>query len=388
LPIYTRAQLKSDINSKIKGKLGMLVDQNSTINQGVREVVSKVDLITTRRRSILTPNLFKGVFEYASPTDLKGYGIITVQNQKWDKTPFWTLVPYEQFMRRQDHSTIAISDYDFIRKVFIDSELNDDKTVISNLDALTSGGGLWGAFGDAENVRGSSANFVEGQASIMFDIDASGGTTAGIDNSTLDSVDLTAYFNGDSNGVLWAYLPNAEGITNIIIRNGSDASNYYSKTVTAQSDGTAFAIGWNLLNFNLSTFDTVGTPVVTAMNYSAIYMTKVTEKISQVGFRFDAFSLRRGEINNIYYYSSFGWQTEAGVYIQNSTEDTDVLNAHDEEYALILSKCSEIAADDVDEEKVSKKQDVKYKSLEKEYKMSHPSESLIMIGTVATFVKV
>ena len=386
MPIYNQSQLQSDVNARIKGKVGILVDTQSTLNQAVREVLTDMDLLTTRRRVALTPNLFQGIFEYAAPTDLKGYGIITVQNQKWTVTPNWELVPYEQFLRRQDRNTLAVSDYDFIRKVFMNSVIDDTKVTVSNLDSLTSGGGTWGGFGDAENVEAGTDNFVEGNASVKFDIDAAGGTTAGIVNSTLDSTDQTAFFQGDGNCTAWAYITSTTNLTNFIFRIGSDSTNYYSKTVTAQSDGTDFVDGWNLLNFDLSTFDTTGTPVITATTYSAIYFTKTAGKISEVGYRFDDIVLRRGEINNLYYYSSYGWQTSAGVYIADSTTASDFVNAGPEEYQLILAKASELAADEVDEDKVSAKQASKYEKLKKAYEAGHPSESQIMISTTADFV--
>lgn len=391
MPIYDYATLQSDVNAKIKGKLGVLISAQSTLNQGVRQVLAEVDLLTTRRRTPLTPNLFSGLFEYAAPTDLKGYGIITVQNQKWNRTPFWKLVPYEEFMRRQKEETVAISDYDFIRKLFIkapNTQSNDVKTTLSTLDSVTSGGGTWGAFGDATNVEAGEDNYVEGNGSIKFDISAAGGTTCGIVNSTLTQSDLSGFFQGDGSCIVWAYITSTTNLTNFILRVGSDSSNYYTKTVTSQSDGTAFVNGWNLLNFNLATFTTVGTPVDTAVDYCALYFTKTAGKISEVGYRFDYIIFRRGEINNVYYYSGYGWQSSAGVYKVNSTTSSDLLNAGEEEYELILTKCAELAADEVDEDKVSEKMALRYRTLKKVYEMANPSEALIMINTVATFVKV
>jgi len=388
MPTYTQTQLLSDVNGKIKGKIGVLIDAQSTINSGVREVLSDLDLLTTRRRTALTPNLFSGLFQYAAPTDLKGYSIISVQNQKWTKTPFWSLVPYEQFLRRQEPNTIAVSDYDFIRKVFISSQIVDTKVVLSSLDSLTAGGGTWGAFGDATNVTASTDNYVEGNGSIKFDISAAGGTTCGIVNSTLTQQDLTDFFNGDGNAITWAYITSNTNITNYILRVGSDSSNYYTKTVTSQADGTAFVNGWNLLNFDLSTFTTVGTPVKTAIDYCALYFTKTAGKVSEVGYRFDQIIFRRGEINNLYYYSSYGWQSASGTYKENSTLGSDLLNAGTDEYELIMSKCAELAADEVDEEKVSEKYRKRYESLKKIYKSNNPSEALIMISTTVNFVKI
>lgn len=210
----------------------------------------------------------------------------------------------------------------------------------------------------------------------------------GIVNSTLTQTDMSAYFNGDGNIIVWAYITSTTNLTNFIIRIGSDASNYYTKTVTTQSDGTAFVDGWNLLNFDLSTFTTVGSPVITTTDYCAIYFTKTAGKVSEVGYRFDYILLRRGEINNLYYYSKYGWQSNTGSYKENSTVDTDYLNADTEEYEILLAKCSELAADEVDEDKTADKQAALYGRLRKAYKMVNPSEALTQIETVATFIKV
>lgn len=389
MPSYTYAQLLSDVNGKIKGKSGVLVSPQSTINQGVRQVLSELDLVTTRRRTLMVPNLFSGLFgAYAAPTDLKGYGVISIQNQKWTKTPFWSLVPYEQFLRRQDENTIAISDYNGVEKIFAKVVINDTKTVLSTLDSLTSGGGTWGAFGDAINVVAATDNVVEGNGTIKFDISAVGGTTAGIVNSTLTQTDLTNFIQGDGCCLVWAYITSATNLTNYILRFGSDASNYYSKTVTTQADGTAFTTGWNLLYFDLAIYTTTGSPAITAVDYCAVYMTKTAGKISETGYRFDQVIFRRGEINNLYYYSKYGWQSSGGTYKENSTLASDYLNADTQEYELILAKCSELCADEVDEDKVSEKQAANYTRLKKAYKMDNPSEALIMISTVADFIKV
>jgi len=402
--IYNQTQLKSDVNAKIKGKIGILVDFQSTLNQGVREVLSDIDMVSMRRRSQLAPNLFSGLFEYAAPTDLKGYGIITVQDQTFSHARDWSLVPYEQFMRRQDKNTIAISDYDFVRKVLLNTynqssgfvSTNDGtivpnaKTTISSMDALTSGGGTWGPFGDvtAGEVYQDQDNFVEGSGSIRFNINAVGGTTAGIVNSTLTSSDLSTYFNQNGQAFIWTYITSTTNLTNFILRLGSSASAYNSKTVTTQADGTAFASGWNLLKFDLYSVTLTGVPVNTAITYCAIYMTKTVAKVSETGYRFDFLVARRGQVNNLYYYSNYGWQTSVGVYKENSTASSDLINCTTEEYDIIKTKCAEIAAYEVDEDKSGDRYTQQYKDMKRQYQLTHPSESLLMISTVADFVRV
>jgi len=383
MPTYQYSQLKSDVNARIKGKIGILVDIRSTLNQGVRQTFSDLDLLTSRRKAKLTPNLFNGIFEYAAPTDLKGYGIITIQNQTFDKSMPWGLVPYEQFLRRQDPFTIAISDYDGLRKVLLNSVVDDHKITIGSFDSVTG----WTAVGDAENISEDTSNYITKNASLSFDISSAGGVTAGVENSSLSNIDLTNYLKGNGTITCWVYISSPTNITNYIVKIGSDSSNYYQKSTTTQSDGTAFVTGWNLLKFDMTSLTIVGTPVDTTCVYSSIYMTKDAGKISEQGYKFDDLLLHNGEINNIYYYSGYGWQTSGGTYIKNSTADSDVLNAGEEEYELILCRCTELAADEVDEDKVSEKNAANYKTLKKTYQAGNPSEALIMISTTVDFVK-
>jgi len=408
MPIYTQDQLKSDVNAKIKGKIGVLVDFQSLLNQGVRQVLTEMDLVSTRRRAALVPNLYAGLFEYAAPTDLKGYGIITIQNQTNSLARDWGLVPYEQFMRRQDANTIGISNYDGFTKVYLNTvnqnyyyNYNDNsdynqgltpnsKTTIAGLDTLSSGGGTWGEFGDVTSgkVYKDSSNFVEGSGSIRFDINAAGGTTAGIVNTALNSSDMSVYFSQNGFGYVYTYLTSATDITNFILRLGSSDSAYNTMTATSQADGTAFVGGWNLIEFDLSATVLTSTPDNAAVTYSALYMTKAAGKISEVAYRFDYLVLRRGQVNNLYYYSEYGWQTTAGVYLANSTTGSDVLNAGQEEYEVILAKCAELASDEVDEDRSGEKYARRYLMLKSAYEKGHPSESLIMISTIADFVRV
>jgi len=381
---YTFSQLQSDVNGKVKGKIGILVNARSTINQGVRQVIADLDLLTTRRRARLTPNLFSGIFEYAAPTDLKGYGIITIQNQTFSKSIDWGLVPYEQFLRRQDPNTIAISDYDGVRKILLKSSIDDSKITIANFDSV----GDWVLFGDATNLALDRDNYITKNASLSFDISAAGGTTCGVQNPSVSSIDMTEYLKGNGTVTVWVYIASTTDLTNYIFRIGTDASNYYQKTITTQSDGTAFVSGWNLLKFDMTSLTTVGTPTDTDCPYVVLYFTKAVGKISETGYKFDDLVLHRGEINNVYYYSNYGWQTSTGTYIENSTVDSDYVNAGIEEYEIILAKCSELAAEEVDEDKTEQKQAQKYNSLSKIYKSNNPSEALTIISTYQDYIVV
>lgn len=399
MPTYTYAQYKSDVNGKIKGKIGILINPRSTLNQAARQSFSAVDLRSSRRKVALTPNLFSGPNEYSCPNDLKAYGIITVEPQVLaQQRKDWSLVPYEQFARRLDCNTIAVGDNDFMRKLYMNTTVNDSKTILANLDSINSGGGTWQLYGDALNVAVDQDNYIEGNGALKFDISAAGGSTAGIKNLALSTSDITAYLQGNGTLIVFAYIVSTVGLTNYILELGSDSSNFYRKTVTSQFDGTAFQSGWNVLEFDLKSLASMGISVSTSIKYSALYMTKSGTKISETGYKFDYMVLRRGNVNNIVYYSKYPWQTKTGVYIENSTADSDLLNVDTDEYDLLVLKGAELAAEEVDEE--AEKSSVyrgsvsfnprfeKFRQLSKDYQMRNPSEALTMITTTVDFVKV
>jgi len=387
MPTYTYSAYKSRVNAGIKGKIGMLVDARETLNEAARSVVSDIDLRSTRRKSTLAPSLFSQIFQYACPSDLKGYAIIDVDPQSDRKHVEYLLVPFEQFMRRQDAKTIAIQDSDLVRKLLINASIYNDKHVlISSLDSTTAGGGSWVAFGDVENISADTDNFIKENGSLSWDITSAGGTTAGIQNTSLNEFDLTDYLGGNGAVFVWVYINSATNLTNFILRVGSDNTNYYQKTITAASDGTAFRSGWNLLRFDLTSLSTTGSPDYDSCDFAAIYMTKTAGKVSETDYRFDSLMLRKGEIHEVVYYSKYAWQNSNGTYLENSTADSDYLNVDTDEYELMIAKGIELAGDEVDEAAAAEKAAKRYVSKKAEYLLKNPSEAKSIIQTYADFV--
>jgi len=382
--IYTRTALKGRINAGIKNKIGILIDENETVNQAVREVIRDIDLRSTKRRSALSPALFNDIDEYAAPTDLKDQKVVDIAYQvNRSKLDEFYLVPTSEFSRRRDNRAIAVDDRDAIRKLLIHAEVDDTTILSTSLDSLTSGGGTWTLFGDAINVAVDSDNYVKGSASLKFDISAAGGTTAGIFNSGLTAFDITPFLNHSV--FVYVYIQSTVGLTNFIIQIGNDASNYYGKTVTVSNDNNAFVVGLNLLRFDLGSSTQTGSVTETSCSFIRLFMTKTAGKISETNYRFDQIVFKKGVIANLYYYSNYGWQTSAGAYLLDSTSDLDVLVADSSEYELFIEKGIELAAREVDEEELRIAAKVEYISQKNEYLMNNPSEALLMTTTYYDF---
>ena len=375
---YTRAQLKSAINAGIQNRQGMIVDFDETINKTVRLCMKNLDFATAIRKVLLAPSLYNGIYDYPCPSDLSQQKIIDIPAQAGRQDGEFFLISSTEFDIQHPRSTVALGDDNGTRTLKINSSVDSKSIVISELDSATSGGGTWSAFGGVTNIVADTDNYIKGAGSLKFDIDNTSSTTAGIVNTSITSLDITDYFGGTSSIFVWAYITSTTYLTNYILRFGSDSSNYYSKTVTTQHDGTTFDNGWNLLRFDISSLTTTGTPNKAAIKYAAIYMTKTTAKLSESSYRFDYLVLKRGVIHNVEYYSGCGWQGTDGTYKENSTDDLDVLVAGADEYEIICAKGIETAAREVREYDIAKEHGGIYDAEVKTYKNQNPSKAKIM----------
>lgn len=393
--IYTRTQLKSRMNAGIHGKQGMLIDANETVNEAVRDCFGSgyiddqgklcpIDFRSARRRATLSPNLFNGIFDYAAPADLDAFKIIDIPAQAKRQDGEFFLVPTGEFELKKRAGMIAIKDYNETRILQINSAVQDKTLVASELDSLPSGssdGSNWAVFGDMETLAADTDDYVKGNGSLKCNISSAGGTTAGIQHTSINALDMTDYFGGTSAFFIWVKINSTTNLTNYILRFGTDSSNYYYQTVTAQADGTAFVAGWNLLKFNVSSYSTTGTPTNTNIKYFVIYMTKTAGKVSETDYKFDWLVLKRGVIHNVEYYTKYGWQSSAGTWLENSTDDGDFVVADADEYNIVIQKCIEKAAAEVKEYEISREAERKFRNSAKAYMMRNPSEAKIFTSS-------
>lgn len=380
---YTQAIFQERLNGKIQGKIGMLVSAQETMNDAVRQVNTDFDIMSLRRRSVLSPNLFNGIFDYLCPTDLKGNAIVDLPAQAKRSDGEFNLVSPQYFDTNRQNGDIAIDSFNGTKILKVRSIVDSQSIVVSELDSLTSGssnGTSWTGFGDVTDadIVADNADYVKGNGSLKFAINAAAGTTAGIKNASISSIDISEYLGGTSAFFVWAKINSITDLTSYTLRFGSSDANYYSKTVTAQADGTAFVAGWNLLKFDVSSLSETGSVTDTAITYFAIYMNKAVTKVSETDYKFDWLVLKKGVVTYVKYYSKYGWQTSAGSYIENSTTTTDLLVADTDEYDLYIAKARHLAADELDfDEGTIARYKKEYEDMLANYKLTHPSEAKV-----------
>lgn len=332
--VYTQTDLKNAINRRIHGRVGNLLDFQATCNDSVREVLGEVDLRSTKRSSQLSPGIYDDEYNYLCPSDLKGEAIIDLARQVKRREEF-TLTTREEFDRRKtfDKGLLAFDDHDGLRLLNVSTALMTSHLIIDSLQSAT-GDGTWSASGDASALSTDFSNFIYGASSLKFST-ASSSSAAVLTNTTLSPVDLSDYQNNEL--FIYVYIPSTTGLTNFILDWGDNSSNYWTKTVTTNNEGTAFYVGWNLLRFTWPGSAT-GSPDASSVNYVKFTITKTGSMTAQTAWRVNLLVARIGEIHNVIYYSKYGWQTSGGSYIENSTTTTDLLNVDTEEFDLIADR--------------------------------------------------
>mgnify|MGYP001565565975 CR=1 FL=1 len=388
---YTQQNLRDFLNGRIRSRLDQLRSPQDLLNQAVREVLGEIDLRGSKRKSVLASNVFDDVYTYTLPSDVKGIKIIDIIPQKqfsrerWDE---WMLVTEEEFDRkkRTKDNLVALGDDELARVLFISKVVDDESIDIAQFESLTGDGDTWSTFATSitdSGIKQDAVDFIQGAASLRFSGNGDTDDTAlGIQNKGIAAFDISQYLSGGS-ALAWARLTNADSnIKQVSIRLGSDSGNYYQISDTATQEGTAFVTGWNLLGFNLVDRTIVGTPVDTTIDYVALFWSKnVNTHISDTDDAFDNLIINKGAIYSLLYYSKFLWQTTATVaYKENSTATTDTLSLDMEELELILLKSLILAAwelRDYDDVKIAKQF---YDEKRKEYQMSYPSESMILMS--------
>lgn len=375
-PLYERSALQNAIVDAAKyPNIASQLSLTNLFNRIVRIVLSEVDTRSSKRKASAI-SLFTSEYDYTAPSDIKDDAIIDIFPQKpRTVSQKYSRVTPSEFDRKKSlgGNLVTIEEAEFGRKLRFTGDTGENYVTLSTLDSTTAGGGTWSAFGNASTVAADSNNYVEGGGSLSFTL-TSGGTTAGIVNSTLTSTNISKY-TADGSVFAWTYIVATANVTNFILRIGSSAAAYHQITVTTQADGSAFQVGWNLLQFQLVNTSDTGTPDDTAMTYIALYMTKSSGKTGNL-YRFDGIVIHAGVYAQVYYYSKFGWENSSGTRIEQSTAATDYILATTDEMPLFEACGRREFFKELSEYDQYKIAAAEYEQQKLRYKFRNPTERL------------
>lgn len=341
------SDFKTRLQQKIHGRdLSKVQDVNNLIYEAAGNVLLRIDPAETKRVTSLTNGLYDNVYNYATPTDLKGDKIISIRPQaNANKSDNFHQTYNQEFALRKDFNSFDVEFNGGTKTINISKNLTQGVTINEN-DSTTSNG-TWVVGGNATDLTTDTVNYVSGSGSLKFNI-SSGGTTSYIENSTMSAVDLTNYLNLGSI-FTYVYFPGST-ISAVSIRIGTDSSNYYTfPSITTTHDSTAFVSAfWNLLRTDWSTsVSTTGSPTITNIKYVRITFTHTTAAVT--GVRVDNIVARLPTFYEMVYYSKYLFKNSSGTWIEKPTaiDDSDSINLDTESFNVLLYETAYLVAQEI-----------------------------------------
>lgn len=127
--------------------------------------------------------------------------------------------------------------------------------------------------GDAQEINTDTTTYKRANASVKFSLgtalSAPSGTSATLTASPT-SVDLTNY---SGTGKLRFWFQGASTVSSIEVRWGSSATDYWSKTLTTDINGTAIDANFRFFEIDWATASTTGAPNAAAVGYLQVILT-------------------------------------------------------------------------------------------------------------------
>jgi len=329
---YTIQEVKNNMIPLLHGgSLNKVRAFEEACERAANNVISKIKLLESIRVASLSQTVHDNLFDYALPSDY--YSIIDLYPES-ERDSFDTSrrVSAKSFDLKKMLSCkrISIEGSEGSKKLRISWKIRSPKTVHA-MNAYNDNG-TWVIVGTASNVKTDTIIKYSGNGSVRFDISANGD---GIQITDMTAIDLT---NEDelADIIFPVYLSTVANLTSITPMWGNDlTANYWTGTAqTAQTDGTAFKVGWNLIKASWETATETGTVLPASIDslkftFQLSASTSITARIDNVQFSI-------GYPFDIKYYSKFLFKNTSGTYITKPTSDDDVVVCDNDSIQIFL----------------------------------------------------
>lgn len=323
--MLTIAQIKTKVTPKLRGTtLARVPDFNGKCREAAANVLARSYPLETIRSSRLEGAIYSHIYNYVINQDVRGNkGIIDIRPISERSTSDRLEGRFSQeFDIKKDEDTFSVEVVNGIKTLRLSKKVNSHST-LAHFEALTGVETVTGS-GDVSDLEIDRYDLISGSGSLKFAL--SGATGAGAVEVALSQAinlesleDIGALFN-------WLKFPDVTRLTSVSLRWGSDSSNYWSKTVTSPSDRSEFeSNAWTLQSFDWASATATGTPDASAIEYVAVVFAYTTgTAISNI--RLDAISAALGRPYEAIYYSNCLFKATDGTYLNEPTDDSDVIN--------------------------------------------------------------
>lgn len=330
---YSVTQANTDLAAVLHGtNLNKVQSLIPLHNRTARQLLSDLDPMETIRKTLTTTPLFNQVWDYACPSDLKGNRIIDISPQ-YIRTPAQIISqtynqPFDIDKNKfSPPSEFTIQFNNAVKTIRINDTTLPQGIVIDTCEATTG----WTANSTASTLTEDNVNFASGSGSLSFNVTTG---TGSISKTLSSQLDMSAQLN-QASLFYYLYLPTGTALTSTTIRWGSDASNYYQRTMTVTNEGNAFATGWNLIRADWLGATVVGSPVVTAIDYVDIIVVVTS---NQTGIKVDNIVSNMGLYRTIEYYSKYLYRNAStGAFQETVLDVSDLINLDTDSYNLYFN---------------------------------------------------
>lgn len=371
---YQVSQLKEDLSRKLHGtSLRKLSDVNGLINEAARTVLSEIDFKETRRTYQMTNPIYNDIYDYVLPTDLKDDKIIDIYQFLGNSIANRNVrIGSADFDMNKKTGTFNIKYESGQRWLRLAKSVSGEGNTISEMDEV----GDWVDSHGASDVTLDTIKYISG-SSISF-IATSSDNTVGIVNYNLPSVDLSGSM-GDGSFFLYLFIPSVSNdVSSIRLLLGSSLFNYWIMNASSANGGISFKEGWNLVKLDWVLSDKYGNPDASNVSYAEILVNRSEGTDEAEPFRIDSFVYRTGSDYLVDYYSSFLFgEYSTGEWKELAESDDDVINLGITSYNILLAKCEELAAQELQGEDSAFDSSVaekKYIQARDKYKRENKSE--------------
>lgn len=367
----TISDIKNILNRKFRGaNIDEVqgISDYTVFEEAASNLLSEIDPYETVRTSEI--NLFNDIFDYSAPSDLKGKKILDIRPQaNRSSAEDFRQTFTEDFDRDKDITN------NFFTVQFDEASkfLRINKSVSNSITVTDLTSSNYTATSGVSNIAEDTIlHFGDGK-SIRFDV-ASGAnllTWAGTSVDLSDHTQKSTFF-------LPIYLPDASIISSIVMRVGSDSSNYYSITGSIQY-GSA-RNGYNIYKFEWNGVSDSGTTDESAIDYVRLAITTTS---ADTDIRIGKLASKLPAPHEIVYYSNSIFRPTSGsTWLTKPTALTDILNLEHEAQNIFIYECCVIIADDLQRENESMKfyshlhGDAQKRGLYQQYKEDKPTEKI------------
>lgn len=327
--MFTVTQIKDHLIGMGHGStLNKVRNDQAMFERSAARMLLMCKPIETMRTQALVQPVYDDVYNYALLSDFQDLVDLIPQDNRelWDKA-FRTPAGQFDLQKAISNRTVSIEGNNGVKIIRINWKSRQPK-VLNTMDSY-NGNGTWSAVGSATGVATDTIFKQSGGGSVVFNHNASGD---GIQNTGMSAIDLTDE-NGVSDEIFSVYLSAIPASVTPVWGNDVTTKYWTGVPVTAQIDGTAFKIGWNLLGVSWAAATQTGI-VDPAKIDSAKLTFQSTGALGKI--RVENITFAIGRNFDMKYYSKYLYQTTLGVWESRPSTDDDLVLVDNDSLPILL----------------------------------------------------